>query len=93
VEQSAEAVATPDRVWRLGRRRVRKRRTLLERAVGSVLVVMPDVGAHDLLQLASAADQDPVEAFASQACRVRKLGPARGTSRFAGGTWFATPDA
>jgi WD40-like Beta Propeller Repeat len=26
-------------------------------------------------------------------CGVRKLGPARGTSRCAGGTWFPTSDA
>jgi hypothetical protein len=56
VEQTAEAVATRDlaRRRRLGRRRLRKRRTLLERAVRPMPVVMADVGAHDLLQLASA---------------------------------------
>jgi hypothetical protein len=39
----------------------------LERAMRSVVVVMPDVDAHDLLELAAADDQEPVEAFPSQA--------------------------
>jgi hypothetical protein len=47
---------------RLRWRRVRERRVLLERTVRRVLVVMDDVGTHDLLELASADDQDPVEA-------------------------------
>ena len=34
---------------------------------GSVLVVMPDVCAHDLFEVASAEDRDPVEALAPQA--------------------------
>jgi hypothetical protein len=32
-----------------------------------MLVVMPDVGAHDLLELAPTDDQDPIEAFPAQA--------------------------
>jgi hypothetical protein len=51
----------------LGRRRVRERRAVVERAVRSVLVVVADVGADDLFELAPAEDQDPVEAFAAQA--------------------------
>jgi hypothetical protein len=39
----------------------------LERAMRSVVVVMPDVDAHDLLELAAADDQEPVEAFPPQA--------------------------
>ena len=35
----------------------------------SVLVVMSDVGAHDLLELTLANDQDPVEALTPQASR------------------------
>jgi hypothetical protein len=35
--------------------------------VRTVPVVVADVGAHDLLQLAAAEDQDSIEAFASQA--------------------------
>src|SRR6266540_3885545 len=38
-----------------------------ERTMRTVLVVMRDVRAHDLLQLAPTEDQNPVEAFASQA--------------------------
>jgi len=59
VDQAAEAVAATDLVRRrlLGRWRFRERRTLLERAVWTVLVVMLDVGAHDLLELALADDQ------------------------------------
>jgi hypothetical protein len=55
VEQTAEAVATPDlvRQRRLGRRRLGERRTLLERTMRTVLVVMPDVGAHDLVGVAN----------------------------------------
>jgi hypothetical protein len=40
---------------------------LLERAVGTVLVVMADVRAHNLFEVAAAEDQDPVEAFAPRA--------------------------
>jgi len=69
VEQTAQAVAAPDalREGRRGRRRFCERRTLLERAVRAVLVVMPDVSAYDLLQMATADDQEPVETFAPQA--------------------------
>jgi hypothetical protein len=69
VEQTAQPVTAPDLVHRrrLGRRRLRERRTLIERAVRTVLVVMPDLGADDLLQVAAADDQEPVEAFAPQA--------------------------
>jgi hypothetical protein len=39
----------------------------VERAVGSLLVVVPDVDAEDMLELAAAEDQEPVEAFAADA--------------------------
>jgi hypothetical protein len=41
VEQTAEPVATPDLAWRrrLGHRRLGERRTLLERAVRTVLLM------------------------------------------------------
>src|SRR5205807_7709084 len=39
----------------------------VERAVGSLLVVVPDVDAEDMLELALAEDQEPVEAFAADA--------------------------
>jgi hypothetical protein len=43
--------------------------------VRTVLVVMPDVSALHLLQVAMADDQEPVEAFAPQvSLRVSKLG-------------------
>jgi hypothetical protein len=73
VEQTAELVATPDLAWwrRLGWRRFGERRTLVERAVRTVLVVVADVGAYGLLEVAAAEDQDPVEAFASQASHPR----------------------
>jgi hypothetical protein len=69
VDQSAEGVAAPNvgRRPALGRRRLRERWALLERAVRTVFVVVADVGTHDLLELAAADDQDPVEAFAPQA--------------------------
>jgi hypothetical protein len=47
--------------------RLRERCALLERAVRAVFVVVADVGTHDLLELAAADDQDPVEAFGPQA--------------------------
>jgi hypothetical protein len=69
VDQSAQAIAAADLVrrralvwWRLG-----ERWALLERAVRTVLVVVADVGAHNLLQVTPAEDQNPVEAFTSQA--------------------------
>jgi hypothetical protein len=37
----------------------------LERAVGPLSVVVPDVDAEDVLELATADDQQPVEAFAA----------------------------
>jgi hypothetical protein len=69
MDQAAEAVAATDLDRRplLGQQRFCQRRTLLERAVRAVFVVMADVGAHDLLQLASADDQDSIETFAPQA--------------------------
>jgi hypothetical protein len=69
VDQSAEAVATTDVVRRreLGGCRLGKRRTLLDRAVRTLLVVMPDVSALNLFELAAGSGSDPVEAFASQA--------------------------
>jgi hypothetical protein len=60
----------PDAVGkgRRGRRLCeRERWSLLKRAVWTVLVVMADVGAHDLLEVAAAEHQKAVEAFASQA--------------------------
>jgi hypothetical protein len=69
VEQAAELVAAPHAArqrWRCWRRPP-ERWALLERAVRTVLVVMPDVGAYNLLDVAAAEDQDPVEALASQA--------------------------
>ena len=69
VEQVAESVAAPDAArhrWR-GWRRLGERRTLLERTVRTVLVVMADVGTHDLLEVTPAEYQDSVEAFAAQA--------------------------
>ena len=67
VEQAAKALAAPDTAERrrLGGRRVRERSALRQRLVRSVLVVVPDVGAHDLLELAATPDQDPVEALAA----------------------------
>jgi hypothetical protein len=68
MEHAAEAVKAADPVrrrplgWRPG-----GRWALLERAVRTVLVVMADAGAHNLLQVAPTKDQGPVEAFASQA--------------------------
>jgi hypothetical protein len=49
-------------------RRVHERRALLERTARWVLVVMEDVGAHDLLEPAAADDQDPVEAQLRSVC-------------------------
>jgi hypothetical protein len=85
VEQTVQAVAALDafRVKRRGRRWFRERRTLLERAVRPMLVVMPDVGAHGLLQVGEADDQEPVKAFAPQASnpalrvRIRPRRPHR----------------
>ncbi len=69
MEQTAQPVTAPDLVRRrlFGRWRFRERRALLKRAVRTVFVVMADVGAHDLLQLAAADDQEPGEVFSPQA--------------------------
>src|SRR6266511_4747169 len=69
VEQTTEPVTATDLVRRRRLRRWRfgERWALLERAVRSVLVVMSDVGAHDLLELTPADDQEPVEALTPQA--------------------------
>jgi hypothetical protein len=56
-----------------GRANARVGRLEVECAVGSLLVVVPDVDAEDMLELAAAEDQEPVEAFAAagHARRVR----------------------
>lgn len=42
-------------------------RSLVERAVGAMRVVMPDVGRQDLFEVAAVEDQEPIEALAADA--------------------------
>jgi hypothetical protein len=62
------------------RRTGRRRRTLAERSVAAVRVVVLDVlGEHDL-QMAAAEDEHPVEAFAAQGPNhelTDRIGPRR----------------
>ena len=48
-------------------RQLAERRLLPERAVRPMLVVMPRVGREDVVEVAAADDQEPVEAFAADA--------------------------
>jgi hypothetical protein len=87
VEQSAEEVAPPDlrRVKGRGGRRVGSaaavRWSQAERSVWTLLVEVADVDAEDVLKLAAAEDQEPVEALPAHAAdpafgvgiRVRRL--------------------
>ena len=71
VDQPAEQVAAADPVevdhvghWLLvARRPLAERRPLPEGAVRPVLVVMPGEGREDVVEVAAADDQEPVEAF------------------------------
>ena len=92
VEQTAEEVAPPDvsRVEDRCRRRIGSaaaiRRSQVERSVWTLLVEVADVGAEDVLELAAAEDQEPVEALPAHAAnpafgvgiRVRRPGSAFG---------------
>jgi hypothetical protein len=74
-DQPAEQVMATDaigfdhvgRCLLVTRRQLAERWPLPERAVRSVLVVMPDVGRDDVLEVAAAKNQEPVEAFAADA--------------------------
>jgi hypothetical protein len=73
VEESAEEVAPSDlpRVkaccgWRIGSTAV-IRRSQVERAVWTLLVEVADIDAEDVLEVAAADDQQPVEAFPAHA--------------------------
>ena len=48
-------------------RQLAERRLLPERAVRPMLVVMPRVGREDVVEVAAADDQEPLEAFAADA--------------------------
>jgi len=73
VEESAEEFASPHLRRASGRcgRRIHSlaviRRSQFERAVWALLVEMADVHTEDLLELAAAEDQEPVEAFPAHA--------------------------
>jgi hypothetical protein len=74
VDQAAEQVAAADqaKVDHLGHRglaagRLVERRPLPERAVRPVLVVVPRIARENVLQVPAADDQDPVEAFPTDA--------------------------
>ena len=73
VDQAAETIATLDRpsgdpCWRVGKFQP-------ESVVGTLLVVVHEVGGRDACEVVFAADQDPVEAFvtdrADEPLRVR----------------------
>ena len=74
-DQPAEQITAADTVkvddvgdwWLVARRQLAERRPLPERAVWPMLVVMPDVGREDVVEVAAAEDQHPVEALAADA--------------------------
>ena len=75
VEQTAEEVASAHGasviLARNGQRGERVWGTMHECSVGTVAVVMLDVGAQDLLEVATADDQQPVEALGADGADQR----------------------
>jgi hypothetical protein len=63
VHEAAEPVAAVDMAVPREHRRVRLRRMERESAVGALVVVVLDVGAQDVFEVAAANDQEPVRAF------------------------------
>ena len=69
VDQPAEQVTAADAIevdrLLVAPRRLAQRWPLVERAVRAVLVVMGDIRGEDVLEVAAANDQDPVEALSA----------------------------
>ena len=79
LDQAAEEVGAVElRIgWRAKRDRVSVCLlgwTKCKRAVRPMAVVVVGVGAEDVFELAAAEDEQPVEALASDASRVKKVG-------------------